>query len=202
MSETILGTTPDDESGRDAIHIAVFPAVAGQAMRPGARVGLSGDSQETVVLMDDGIGIVDPFLRKKLNRGDRCFVLLYPNTISGLRHVWSHPMFVDLAAKSAQTPNDQLEAERAAAKEWLTDYAIDNNPYESNHDGTSYGRNLNREQHYERFMEQLRSRAIYFYGSDLHGLYELPEPEELRRNAELVLGYTINWDDFRFSCSC
>lgn len=81
---------------RDAIHIAIAPVVAGQeGLKPGDRIGLliKGDT-ETVGKTELVLGIVDPFLRSGvLWEGQRFYMLLLPNTITSLRHEWTHPAF-------------------------------------------------------------------------------------------------------------
>jgi hypothetical protein len=47
---------------------------------------------------DQPIGVVDPFLVKPVEPGQRFWLFLYPGSITGLRHVWSHPAFAAVAA--------------------------------------------------------------------------------------------------------
>lgn len=89
----------NDEMRRDAIHIAVAPATAAERLSPGEHVGFAkeGDTQ-LVGSSAKCIGIVDPFLRWPVEPGQRFWVFLYPGTITGLRHVWTHPAFSSAAA--------------------------------------------------------------------------------------------------------
>lgn len=91
------GTNP----GRDAVHVAIAPVMAGQTLRRGQYVGFSRNGS---VVAGDGsdddktqfvtcIGIVDPFLDDDVKKGQLFYVWLRPGTITSLRHVWSHPAF-------------------------------------------------------------------------------------------------------------
>lgn len=96
---------PPHEYRRDAIHIAIAPVTAGHDMKPGTRVGLHPGDSTTQVVWDNAspIGVVDPFLTETVKTGERFWLFLFPNTITGLRHVWSHPAFT--AAALGRTPN-------------------------------------------------------------------------------------------------
>lgn len=83
----------DGDRRRDAIHIAVAPVTAAEKLRPGQPVGLVGDDREMVGTCNNTLGIVDPFLVADVDEGQRFWLFLYPNTITGLRHVWTHPEF-------------------------------------------------------------------------------------------------------------
>jgi hypothetical protein len=89
----------DGERRRDAIHIAVAPVTAGGRLSPGQHVGLiQKGSLEFVGPCDCNIGIVDPFLTSEIEPGQRFWLFLYPGTVTGLRHVWTHPVFTAAAA--------------------------------------------------------------------------------------------------------
>jgi len=86
----------DGDRRRDAIHVAVAPVMAVERLSPGQHVGLvkAGDI-ELVGVCERLIGVVDPFLKGDVEPGQRFWLFLYPNTITGLRHIWTHPVFSD-----------------------------------------------------------------------------------------------------------
>lgn len=99
-TQNAIGKLLDEGQQRDAIHIAVAPVVAARSLSPGQRVGLT-DEGKADSLIDKDIGIVDPFLERPVKRGERFFLFLFPNTVTGLRHQWVHPAFGEPDRKSA-----------------------------------------------------------------------------------------------------
>lgn len=88
----------DGDRQRDAIHVAVASVTAAERLVPGQRVGLvRPGSFEWVGPCADPIGIVDPFLNEAVQVGHRFWLLLFPGTITGLRHIWKHPAFTNTA---------------------------------------------------------------------------------------------------------
>jgi len=88
----------DGDRRRDAIHIAVAPVTAVERLSPGQHVGLvREDDPELVGPCDRTIGVVDPFLTAEVEPGRRFWLFLFPGTITGLRHVWTHPAFTKAA---------------------------------------------------------------------------------------------------------
>ncbi len=89
-----IGKLHAEHYERDAIHFAVMPVMAGEGLKPGQHIGFTdGGYQVTAAPAAPykTIGIVDPFLPKPVKKGERFWMVLYPNTITGLKHVWSHP---------------------------------------------------------------------------------------------------------------
>lgn len=88
---------PEGEAARrDAIHVAVAPVEAAECMNPGDRIGLDKEGKAIMILdAQDGevLGIVDPYLKYMVNQGERFYMFLLPGTITGLRHLWTHPAF-------------------------------------------------------------------------------------------------------------
>lgn len=113
-SQFLIGKLIDGTGEPDAIHIATMPVTAAETLKPGQHIGfkdeyrVTGKPPEPYKLM----GIVDPFLKSDVVSGQRFFMLLYPNTITGLRHVWTHP---DIAANGV--------AVGSSSEKWLRDFA-------------------------------------------------------------------------------
>lgn len=88
-----LITTPQH---KDATHVALAPITAGEKLRPGEHVLARTDGVAVKPSsMEEAVGIVDPFLREPVQEGQKFWLFVYPNTVTGMRHEWEHPMFPD-----------------------------------------------------------------------------------------------------------
>jgi hypothetical protein len=113
-----------DNVQRDAVHIAVAPVIAGENLKPGTRIGFTG--LEAFVVSQKAkkqIGIVDPYLLHNVVKGERFYMFLFPNTITSLRHDWSHPEFAK--EDESSTMDDTFFKLRGdkEAEEWINDFA-------------------------------------------------------------------------------
>lgn len=88
-----LGTIIDnvEGTGRDAIHLAVEPVIAGETLFPGQHIGLSNGKAYSTCKKK--LGIVDPFVIGSVPKGSKFWLVVFPRQITSLRHVWSHPDF-------------------------------------------------------------------------------------------------------------
>ena len=118
MEPIKLGEKLKGGEQRDAIHIAVLPVIVDEEyMCAGEQAKLAYGTTNTVRrAMPDyggyhGLGVIDPFLKDNVRRGDKVWLFLYPQTITGLRHDWTHPAIDN-------PPKPSSEAER-----WLRDFA-------------------------------------------------------------------------------
>jgi hypothetical protein len=104
------------EAHKDAIHVALAPVTAHHVLKPGERVFLNDLGHAESSFLDGGIGIVDPFLCRHVKAGERFWLFMHPNTITGLRHDWSHPAF----DKAIPSPSETWL--REFAERWEMDY--------------------------------------------------------------------------------
>lgn len=193
-----LGKLIDENAKRDAIHIAVAPVVSTERLSPGQRIGLVGHDNTQVRASNTGQGIVDPFLSGAVFPGDRFYMWLTPNTITSLRHQWTHPSF------------EPVEIAQAASKEisekWLRDFIArsDCPDYETllaaavgDHDKNS--RVEDDPPEYPGYYNSSNDgEYLHFGGRDAHG--EIPP--EFWDHIEVVTGKKITRRATYFSCSC
>lgn len=107
-------TTPQQ---RDAIHVAVAPVVAATRLSPGEHVLVD---QYGARASSKGIGVVDPFLREEVKKGETFWLFLYPGTITSLRHDWTHPQMP--VGEATKTP----EPVRSESEQWMRRWAVRN----------------------------------------------------------------------------
>lgn len=177
-----LGMVHFREEKRDAIHLAVMPAEALERLKPGAHVNVGKDGERAFVAAEgEGIGIVDPFLPRPVERGQRFWLVIYPRKIQSLRHVWSHPAVPDEApAVALVEPGDVI-----AAKARIRDMAADLDcSVERLMDGAA---------------EFLEHGDYLHFGFDLD--YDWPA-DEFWRCYEIVTGKPVASKEFFFRCSC
>ncbi|HXJ56434.1 MAG TPA: hypothetical protein VNU68_07190 [Verrucomicrobiae bacterium] len=178
-----LGTILGPEAKRDAIHLATCPVEAAHTIRAGEHIGLLPDG--TAGVCDKPLGIADPFLEMAVQRGQRFHLVLYPGTVTSLRHVWEHPAFDGPeVAKDGLVINDANVAE---SQRWLTDMA--------DRLGSGYGELVRR-------TEMYLSNGDWWRGAnEFQGEYT---DEEFWKHYETATGQTIpgkKKSNF-LSCSC
>lgn len=111
-----IGKLLNDEATRDAVHIAVLPVISHQTyIYPGELVKLVFGTTNRVIRTSvndtQSIGVADPFLKEPAAEGERFFVFIHPNTISGMRHIWTHPQI------------DNVQPPANASELWLRQFA-------------------------------------------------------------------------------
>lgn len=92
MKQVELGKLADATAERDAIHLALYPAVAGEQLKPGQRVGVSKVTGHALASLPY-VGVVDPFLDRPVEKGERFWLCVRPGEVTGLRHHYTCPAF-------------------------------------------------------------------------------------------------------------
>lgn len=165
---------------RDSIHIAILPGIAGEDLNPGDHVSLQNGR---FFKHGHRIGIVDPFSQYNYwETNNNVLVMLYPRTVTNLRHVWEHPLIPNEESNAERTP---LRSEDEA---WLRAFS-------ETHNVT-----------FENLIRQAEeSRGLFedtewwvIYGEDAHGAI----PNEFWDRLERYLGRTFPHRPSYFSCSC
>lgn len=94
MSDKIdLLEKPSIQYEKDAVHIAVIAVIAGEDLSAGTQVAKGAN--EHYFKSTKSVGIVNPF-SGRVKKGDLFWLMLNPNTITGMRHNWTHPDFNEL----------------------------------------------------------------------------------------------------------
>lgn len=188
MSDVTLGKLVEGNPGRDAIHLAVVPMVAGEWLKRGFRVRI--EDGKAFAGVEGSIGIVDPFLIADVREGQTFWLCLYPKTITSLRHVWEHPQ---LPLSESQPKSENVD-QVSASKRWLECYVRTHCPYWNYRPDGGY---------LEFLLYVKRDRWIYYKGSDCHGLGDVEDAAELFSHLSVVLERRIDADYFvAFTCSC
>src|SRR6266516_1374787 len=104
MKMNTIGQILKEKQEKDAIHVAIAPVIANQRLNPGEHIGFIYDDKKTVGITAHTIGIVDTFC-----------IFLYPNTITSLRHDWTHPEFIKETSSEVKS------------KKWITNWAAEYN---------------------------------------------------------------------------
>lgn len=185
-----LGKLITDDQERDAVHIAIYPSIAGMKLYPSQSVYIL--DEKAVHGTVNPIGIVDPFLKEPVYIDQKFWIFLYPNTITSLRHDWTHPSF-----KREDSLIEVPIEGREKSEEWMRNladqyarYGYDDrrdDPYKWLMDGA------------DRIVEGVESYIVF--NVDCHGDID---PQEFWRHYQIIRGKFVTLDvrEDIFSCSC
>ncbi len=175
-----LGRLATADAQRDAVHVAVAPVIASEKLSPGDHVRVKGDG--SAALGGDTVGIVDPFLRAAVKRGQRFFLFLYPGTITSLRHDWAHPAFADAPTVEAVDPAEV----RRLSESWLREFCANDG------DAPDYDSLIQAAENWG------GEEYLTIRGMDAHGKI----PDEVWSHVKVVTGIEGKGQPEYFSCSC
>ena len=195
MSDKLkLGQIITTEQFKDAIHVAVAPVTAGMPLLAGSHVLL--DAGVAFQSNIKAIGVVDPFLKTSVFKGERFWLFLYPGSITSLRHDWSHPSF----SGPSEPPRKHTKAESEA---WLRDWIkrADCPDYDTVM-AAAVGAHVEPIEDYASGAYKIQDYGdgprLYFSGRDAHS--EIPT--EFWDHVENVTGVKVPVRAVGFSCSC
>ena len=151
-----LGSIIGEGESRDAIHLAVEPALAGEEVFAGCHVGRLADGSWGTSARKK-LGIVDPFLKAKVRKGERFWLIIYPRQITSLHHVWEHPDFPDPVKLRVERVTERLTKTH---ENWITEFA-------NNIETDEYGNRLTFKDVVEAADEWLERGEMACMGSDL-----------------------------------
>ncbi len=123
---------------RDAIHVAVAPVSAQYELKPGQHIGLNEDGEASTEAKPL-IGIVDPFICGVVPPKTQFWMFLYPNTITSLRHDWSHPAFPAAVESSVDSRLARSTLESFGSRNDMTLEETINALRQMEEDGSVYG---------------------------------------------------------------
>lgn len=201
-----IGMLIPEDAGRDAIHLATEPVIAGERLHAGQHIGFLEDGTVGTAAKEL-LGIVDPFLTAPLYPGNRFWLVVYPRTITSLRHVWTHPSFAPVeeialtktapeAPSPYRVPND-IEASRAWVNDWLSNA---DQPLDSVDEliVVIEGGSIGDGDCYTVKLSDWDDEAIHSTGADAHAHI----PQELWDHMEVVMQKRIEVRPEYFSCGC
>lgn len=194
---TMGAVLPDDVGGRDAVHVAVIAVKVLGGTWAGGHVGIEQTESGYIASpqLTPHVGIIDPFINSRIEEGSRCWLYLYPRTITGLSHVWTHPAF----------PDAKPTTEKEKSENWLRQFiaGADCPNYEGMMEilgkiakGETRGQfGSDDSDNYWR----LEDEYLHFNGTNAHG----DIPPEFWQHASVVAGVKIKGEmPTYFSCSC
>lgn len=180
-----LGEILPSDPGRDAIHLATHAVTSDEKLFPGQHIGFVSETKVGTAAKKL-LGIVDPFLPGPVFPGQMFWLVLYPRTITSLRHVWTHPEF----GVEAKTDVKPILTDKEASEKWLRDFIArsDCPDYE-----TVIEKALDNSDAWD-------SNYLHFNDMDAHG--EIPA--EFWDHLEVVSGKKIPHTERAsyFSCAC
>ena len=204
MSEPKIGQTFEEYENppRDAIHVAVFPMIAGEDhLHAGQKVRIKRGTTNVALRADynepeggmssmptdgDAIGVVDPFIGgwSSIRKGQGFYCFLTPGTVTGMQHHWKHT----LIDNPIETTNEH--------EAWLLDFAEKYN-FDYN---TMVAEAISTD-------KSQWGRYVVARGVDLHGADDLDagELEAFWQHIEGLSGKTFDdkhKENLGWSCSC
>lgn len=186
---------------RDAIHLAVEPAIAGERLQPGDDIGILNGKAYNKSRVIKKLGIVDPFLRQAVEEGQQFWLVVYPRQITSLRHVWSHPDFEEPEESKIKIAEKITEQLLGTHEKWLRNWCEqtqDAPTYEELIEIFKTGQAKGDDIGYGNVRWENQGDYLLSRGRDAYG----DIPDEVYDHLEKIIGEEITERPSHFSCSC
>lgn len=192
----VLGTIiTDKDVGRDAIHLAVEPVIAGESILPACDLRVINGTAYMARWGETGVGIADPFIRGTIPQGSKFLLVVYPRQITSLRHVWSHPAFPEDTPR-VNEGTDPMAPAKAQARADIQEIADKINGGNEGNDGREPTT-------VESLIEDLRSGGYVSTGWwEDYSYNDTDAMKRLRTAFTILTGELPASDDSYFSCGC
>ena len=175
----VLGKLIEGQALRDAVHVAVAPVIAAVDLNPGERVVLCYGTNRYARKAERHVkatGVVDPFLADPVKTGQSFYMMLYPGSVTGMRHHWRHVDFEWTSDLFSEAENWLREF----ARKWSFDF--------------------------DTMISEALVAGIIISGHDFHSVKELgPDQELFWFHLEKLTGKKFGEDHQKhtlWSCSC
>lgn len=164
MSDVKLGELITKGTGeRDAIHVALAPVVAAERLKPGQHIGFVMEhNTELVGVCSNPLGIVDPFLEHSVEREQRFYMMLYQNTVTGMRHQWEHPAFAAPLAEDSIRWMQDLANEIGISYNRLLEEIPTGSVYTGDNECYGIRDSEDIRRHYENITGEQAPKKVYF----------------------------------------
>ncbi len=209
--EVVLGVAPTVDQKRDAVHVACYPLVAAETMAVGEDVVLTSDGQgrgiDSEAEVKHAVGVVDPFLKRAVEKGERFWLLLYPRTITDMKHHWTHPAF----DQEPPLVVDGIVCTKEDSEVWLRTFlriadcpgydivmAAIAGEYVENLLGYIAEEDVKNHPDYGIGAYRMDNENLFFVGRDAHG----DIPDIFWKHVENVMGKPCAVKPKYFTCSC
>lgn len=169
---------------RDAIHVALIVLPAGEQLARGEFVELKNGKAVKAAHRSTAIGIVDPFLREDAWEGSNVAVCLFPNTVTSLRHQWTHPAF-------------DADITKSASEAWVRQFAEELDQ--------TYSRLMDAAHTWYYSVKDGERLGEYTYdNSETYKSVEKPKWPLFWKHFEILTGHKVpdGQDESFFTCSC
>lgn len=105
-----LAHTPEVAGLKDAIHVAIVSCRAGSILKRAEPFTINTDGEAIYCNENKSIGVVNPFIKHPVKRGEIFWGILKMQEVPNVKHVWEHPSFTFEAPTTPVKYNSILQS--------------------------------------------------------------------------------------------